>query len=294
MLKRQFADIRRDEFEHAPITLPGDDQPRFSNAVLENEYASAEPSRRAATPRRAVLPPERRSRTALVIFMLTLLLLAGLVGWGITTLRDPHTLPLKAVRIEGSFSHVTTAALQQAVANVVRGNILNVDVTNIRQAAQTLPWVHQVTVQRVWPDTLRIKVVEQTAVARWSDQGLLNSDGELFAPDLASYPAGLPELRGPQGMGASVLAQYRSLNKLIASLNLQIVLLELNERRAWRIHLSNGLEILLGRTDSYARLLRFVQLYKAALAAQAANITRVDLRYSNGLTVRMKSRVDQK
>lgn len=238
-------------------------------------------------PRASTLPARNPRR--LIAGGVSVLLLAGLLAWGIVILRDPHTLPLKSVSVGGAFTKVSSTTLQQAIADVASGGFLYVDVDRIRAAAQRVPWVHRVNVRRVWPDTLRVSITEQTAVARWSDLGLLNSAGEIFAAQPASYPAGLPELRGPQGTQTTVLAQYRLMSTALAPLNLHVARLELDARRTWHMRLDNGIELMLGRSENYARLLRFVRVYRSVLAAQAANIARVDLRYSNGLAVRLKT-----
>lgn len=248
---------------------------------------------------------------------LLLLLMTALLTWGVLAVRDPATLPLKAVKIEGSFTHVTTAELQHTLAGALNGGFLNVDVAALRTAAKRLPWVRDVNVRRVWPDTLRVLVTEHVPVARWADAALLNADGEVFTPG-GELPAQLPQLRGPRGTAGAVLVQYRTMNAALAPLDLRITQLELDERRAWRALLDNGTELLLGHTEAYARLLRFVQVYDGLLDAQrtrlaaggpseavtpggaapaaadpAPSLARVDLRYGNGLAVRWKTSTQQ-
>jgi cell division protein FtsQ len=219
--------------------------------------------------------------------LLAAALLAG-ATWGIITLRDPATLPIRAVKVEGRFTHVTAQALQQAVADAATGGFLSVDVDAIRRAALSLPWVHSVAVQRVWPDTLRLTVTEQIAVARWGEQGLINSDGDVFIPDPSSFPPGLPELRGPAGTEDAVLSQYRAMNQALAPLKLRITRLELDERRAWRLTMEGGMELMLGREQAEARLQRFINIYPALQAAEPPGIARVDMRYSNGFALQRK------
>lgn len=285
---------RRHAIEHAPIVLD-DDAPTPSavpepldDAPPENDFAyapvrSAQPVRRIAR----AAPPAHTPRRIVLIALLAALL--GLSAWGVTVLRDPATLPLKTVRVEGAFTHVSKQELQQAVTDAVSGGFLTVNVAAIRAAAQRLPWVRDASVRRVWPDALRVNVTEQIPVANWGGQGLVNADGEIFTPPAASFPPNLPELRGPQGSAPAVLAQYRAMDKTLAPLGLRIARLELDERRAWRATLDNGMELMLGRADAYARLLRFAQVYHGLLAAQAPRVARVDLRYSNGLAVRWKT-----
>jgi cell division protein FtsQ len=215
-------------------------------------------------------------------------LLAG-ATWGIITLRDPATLPIRAVKVEGRFTHVTAQALQQAVADAATGGFLSVDVDAIRRAALSLPWVHSVGVRRVWPDTLRLTVTEQTAIARWGEQGLINSDGDAFTPNPSSFPPGLPELRGPAGTEGAVLSRYRAMNQSLAPLKLRITRMELDERRAWRLFMGGGMELVLGREQAEERLQRFINIYPALQAAEPPGIARVDMRYSNGFALQRKT-----
>ncbi len=258
------------------------------------------PNRRPQRPAEGIaptsLPAQRITATApsrpvlrwVFTGLLAVALLTGAI-WGIVTLRDPATLPIKAVKIEGRFTHVTTLALQQAVADAATGGFLSVDVDAIRRAALSLPWVHSVGVRRMWPDTLRLTVTEQIAVARWGEWGLMNSDGDVFTPDPASFPPSLPELHGPAGTEDAVLDQYRAMRLSLAPLQLRIARMELDERRAWRLTFNGGMELVLGREQAEARLQRFITIYPALQAAEPPGIARVDMRYSNGFALQRKT-----
>lgn len=295
----------RRDFEHAPITFDEsvvpdsvlDEAPALQEFTPEwvSDAVSPEPNipdfapARVARPQTLASPPVlSRHRFGIIAVSLLGLTLAAAAAWGFMELRDPTTLPLKAVHIEGAFTHVTTASLQRVIASASSGGFLYADVAALRRAALGVPWVQSVSVRRVWPDTLYVTVTEHTPVARWGKHGLLSSNGKVFSPQVSSYPPGLPELRGPDGTQAAVLAQYRSMSTLIAPLQLHIKHLELDERRAWHLGLDNGIELLLGRTDSTAHLQRFVRVYPS-LAALPNVIERVDLRYHNGLAVRWAS-----
>ena len=64
---------------------------------------------------------------------------------------------------------------------------------------EALPWVD--TVERAARLAARPHVtsVEQVAAARWGENGLLNTRGELFVTDAAHIPPELPRLSGPDG-----------------------------------------------------------------------------------------------
>jgi cell division protein FtsQ len=241
-------------------------------------------------PRITLRAPPKRLLHALWLGALGLVFIGG-IGYGARWLLDPVHLPVKNVLIEGEFTHLDTAALQHAAAAPARGGFFTVDAAAIVRAVQVLPWVERVSVRRIWPDTLRVAVGERVAVARWGDRALLTAHGESFAPQPDTWPAGLPVLSGPSGQEKRVLAEFHALGKALKPAGLVLAGLALDARRSWQAQLANGITLALGRERHHERLLRFVRLYPAALAARAEEITQVDLRYTNGFAVRWKAPV---
>ncbi|MGA7802600.1 MAG: cell division protein FtsQ/DivIB [Gammaproteobacteria bacterium] len=206
--------------------------------------------------------------------------------WAVRWLRNPHTLPLRTVRIEGDLRHLSAGQLQKVVAPVATGGFFGVNVDAVRRAAESLAWVDQVSVRRMWPDTLQLKVTEQRPIARWGKAALINPRGVVFTPPANTVPAGLPQLEGPKGLEPAVLQQYRAMTKALAPLGLKIAQLVEDQRRAWDLRLTDGVELKLGRADAYPRLLRFVRIYPKVLAGHVSRLVSVDMRYSNGFAVR--------
>jgi cell division protein FtsQ len=66
---------------------------------------------------------------------------------------------------------------------------------------------------------------------------------------------------------------------------LTITQLHMDSRHAYRITLSNGIVVLLGRENMHDRLKRFARVYNKVLATRAGDIERIDTRYSNGLAI---------
>ena len=216
------------------------------------------------------------------------LVLAGILGWGWSTLTDPRVLPIKNVQIQGVFTHVNAQVVRAAVEPFLMANFLTVDVRHVQQVVQTLPWVRHAEVRRAWPDAVHIAVSEQVPVAKWGGGALINDAGEIFSPPRASYPQDLPTVQGPEGSGEVMVAALQNMDAIVAPLSLHINRLILDERRAWSLELDNGIQVMLGRGDGYGRLLKFVRFYRRAFHDQVATVERVDLRYSNGFAVRWK------
>ena len=220
--------------------------------------------------------------------LLLLLGLTALLGWCLALLRDPATLPISKIRVQGVFMHLDEHMLRQAVAEKAGEGFFGVDIDAVKQRVEQLPWVAQASVRRIWPDTLGIEVVEQKALARWAKGGLVNEAGRVFRPVVSSYPSQLPLFSGPEDMLETIKEQYRQDSVLLARIGMGIRELQINSRRALRLHLTNGIELVLGRKQTRLRLQRFIAVYKKLLGAHDAEIARVDLRYSNGMSVQWK------
>ncbi len=218
---------------------------------------------------------------------LILFAVMGVAGfWGADKLRDPQIFPIKVVGIDGDFHHLDRQDLERVVAAAVAGNFFTLDVERIRKAADQLPWVDSTSVRRIWPDTLRMQVTEQTPLARWGEKKLVNIRGELFKPKREEIPGGLPLLKGEESSALEVVRRYQQMRTDMAKLGLEITHLELDLRRAWTVGFTNGLALYLGSEDTTQRLARFYRVFGTLKARPKERLLKVDMRYANGMAVR--------
>lgn len=201
-------------------------------------------------------------------------------------LRDPGFVPIRHVAVQGEFRRVDPGALEARLAPLVQGGFFSVNLPPIREAIEDEPWIDRVSIRRTWPPGLSLRVTEQVAVARWSDDELLNRRGERF-PAAGAVPEGLATLRGPQGKEREMLETLARLDALLAPLGRRVAELVQDERRSWSLRLDDGVELRLGRARVEERLRSLVTFYPA-LWTQAAEPARVDLRYTNGFAVAWK------
>ncbi len=224
--------------------------------------------------------------------MLALLTVAASAG-GLTMLlewmSDPYQWPVQSVHVEGEFRHLQRADIQNEVAPLASDGFFAMNVAMIQQRIQQLPWVEQVSVRRVWPDRLNIQVREQQPVAHWGARGFLNARAQVFEPQQQVELAQLPDFAGPDGYQQRVLEMYRRVQAVLMPLKLSVGSLQLDARRTWRVQLSNGLTLEVGRSHPVQRLERFVRVYPAILAAGEGRVLSVDLRYSNGFAVQWQA-----
>jgi cell division protein FtsQ len=239
--------------------------------------------------RRKPDPVHTRRQIRQGLLVSSLLLVLGLLGYSVHWLLQPTTLPVQQVVVSGRLHKVSEQDVAAAVRPYLNHGFFNTDIAGIRAAVTALPWIAHAAARRVWPDTVAIQVTEQVPLARWDDKGLVNVDGELFYADKNSFPQGLPVFHAPEGDHALITSRYLEMNNLLYPLNVKIIAMDLNERRALRISLDNGIELLLGRDSNRETMQRFVMTYQALLADKAKNIARVDLRYGNGFAVRWRA-----
>ncbi len=211
----------------------------------------------------------------------------GYVFW--LKMHDPNWMPIKHVVIVATGSHIPRETLQKTVDADLKGGFFSLDKYSMRQDLMRLPWVDDVSIRRVWPSELHIRIDEQVPVAQWGDHSLINKRSEIFSPPLDSLPPGLPRLSGPDASEEMIWEQYQSWSLLLKPLDLKIISLNLNSRHSWNLELSNGIRLVLGRVDVDVRFKRFIKLYPTLFSPKASQIRRIDLRYPNGISVQYRS-----
>lgn len=214
---------------------------------------------------------------------------AGLlaVGWLLMLALDR---PVRRVVVEGAFQRVSPPEIESAVAQVVQGGLASVDLGTVRAHIERIDWVDTAVVRRVWPDAIRVAIVEQVAAARWNDTGLLNARGELFIRNARYVPPELPLLEGPEGSEGAVAQLYLDAQGRLLEAGLRLTGVRLDERGAWELALANGVQVRLGRLAVTDRLERFIALASPLVAKRLAEIKYVDMRYTNGFSVGWSTR----
>jgi cell division protein FtsQ len=127
--------------------------------------------------------------------MMTVSLLIGLVwlaGYGV------KRIPIKYVRTEGVFQYLSKDEIKTALQPLVTTGFFDADMQAIHQAVSELTWVDTVTVKRVWPHAIDIKIREKKPYVRWGQQRLISARGEIITPKNIDQFKTLPILQGPE------------------------------------------------------------------------------------------------
>lgn len=202
-------------------------------------------------------------------------------------LADAQRFPINTVKIAANYHHITRTQLEGVLANYLNKSFFSLPVGRLHQDLVALDWSREVNIERVWPDTLKITVVENLPVAQWNDS-LMTANGQIFNIDHEQIDSTLPKLSGPVNQHTEVLQNYQKLSKLLAFCGLHASSLQLRENQAWELSLANGTRVYLGKRDLEQRLQRFCKAYPIVFADKSEQLSSVDLRYARGMAVQWK------
>ncbi len=225
--------------------------------------------------------------------LVALALFASCLWW----LAQRPMFTLKVIRVEGSgieLRHVNPLTVRGTALPRIKGNFFTANLETVRTAFETVPWVRRAMVRREWPNQLIVTLEEHMPLGTWGDDGrLISVKGDVFTVNLdeAEEDGELPEFGGPEGSEKEVVARFQEMHQWFAPISLTPESVHLSERYAWMVKLDNGMAVELGReqtrTTLRERVERLVGVYPQLVARLQNRIESVDMRYPNGLALRV-------
>jgi len=172
-------------------------------------------------------------------------------------------------------------------------SLLFLDVADARAKLEAIPWIAEATVRKLYPDRLQITVTEREPFALWQQQGkvkVIAADGTVLSEKVEPRLASLSFV---VGNGAAVRARdfLAVLDKYPAIRDQVRASIYVAERR-WNLRLKNGIDVRLPETDIEGALATLVRLDRDK-SLLSRDITAVDLRLADRLTVRLSDAVAQ-
>jgi len=201
--------------------------------------------------------------------------------------------PISQVEVQGEFRFISKETLRTLIDDQREGNFVNADLREIKRRVEEVPWVENVSINRVWPDGIVLKVKEQKPIARWGDSGFINQYGEIVHTQHVTGLTHLPVLYGNEAQGSEITRTYLEIAELLSPKGVNLRGLYLDEKRAWRLQFNDDIEVIAGRDDIIQKLRNFLYVYENKLKPREAEIARVDLRYRSGLAVRWKAQEEK-
>jgi cell division protein FtsQ len=132
------------------------------------------------------------------------------------------------------------------------------------------------------------------AIARWGTGRLLSDNGDVFSEAIVKTHPNLPLLHGPVSQSKMMMRRYNEINQLFHPANLRLKELYLTERMTWFMQFDSGLRIIVDQDQTMTKLQRLSQLAQNDLKPMWSNISAIDLRYRNGLSIQWKNAIPPK
>jgi cell division protein FtsQ len=187
---------------------------------------------------------------------------------------------------------LSQARIQEVQAIVVppgRHSVLSLDPKDVQARVESLDWVANARVRRLWPSTLIVEIARRQGYARWKENGevsVIDSNGERLLAERADDHPELPLVVG-DGAGAAaepLLIALESLPQLRAHLK---QLVRVGDRR-WNIELNSGTLIALPE-DGAARAMAQLESLQTQHALLDRPVAGIDMRTPGRMAVRVRA-----
>jgi cell division protein FtsQ len=232
------------------------------------------------------MPYGNRGFSAGVLLILVLFALAaGGVVWVYKGMIAQERWPIRWLEINGPFERVGAEQVRASLTPLAGGSFFTVNTRLLREKTAEMPWVSNVSVQKIWPDNVEVTLEEFTPVAHWTNGYLLDANGQKFIVPAADDIQGLPWLEGPDGQLDVVFENWKKFDDTLAVIGQQVDRLVLDARGSWSTRLSGGTEVRLGKGDIYKNLDVLISTWAGLMHGQVLPPVSVDLRYTNGFAV---------
>lgn len=221
------------------------------------------------------------------IILISLIIIAFILAIRVVYLflADPLRFPVNTVKIIAPFEHVPRTDLENIISAYQQESFFIVSLEKLKKDLLNINWAEDVVIERIWPDSIKIKFKEKQAVGIWQDQ-FITADGQLYPiiPNQSDF--NLPKFNGPDNHHLKVLQIYQKLSKLLKTHGLIATSLTLNDNQNWELQLSNGILLYLGQEDLELRLGRFFNAYLIVLKDKKDLNALVDMRFPHGMTIK--------
>jgi cell division protein FtsQ len=210
-----------------------------------------------------------------------------LVGW-LAVDKFKQKYPITRLKLSGQLDYIAPIEIQSKIEDLLNGNLWTISVSKVKDQLYEHPWVQQVFIKKLWPDVLKVDIIQHSPVAKWNDKFFLTFTGKIL-PSTNYYGSKkdlkLPEFYGQSGQENLVVETYLILLEKLAPLGLFISKIEIMSDQGIQITLNNNITLKLGTFDLLDRINRFIVVYKKKLQPIISDISYIDLRYTNGVAV---------
>jgi cell division protein FtsQ len=194
--------------------------------------------------------------------------------------------PIRNVEVNG-LRELGEEEILAASGMTPSGSLLFLDVNTVRANVKTLPLVADVTVRKLYPDRVLIKIVEREPFALWQQEGaisVVSVDGTVIDTLRDKRYLKLPHVVGP---GARLrVKEYAQIIDSVPEMRGLIRAGVLVSERRWNLKLNNGVDVKLPEEEPVEALRQLAKL-EAESKVLSKDIISVDMRVPGRVAFRL-------
>jgi cell division protein FtsQ len=229
---------------------------------------------------------------AVALFLMTAVagtLIGGHAGTVVSAVTAWSGLAVDQIKITGQ-SETSELDVLDSLAIGPLPSLVTFDVDAAQARVESLPWVRQATIRKLYPDTLQVSVDERSPYAIWqhdAKNSLIDDSGKVITDVVGERYQTLPMVVGPganarAGEFIALIAGFPTLKDRVKA-GVRIF------DRRWNVVFGNGVEVMLPENDP-AGALRQVADLDAKSDLLSRDIAALDLRLPDRLVVRLSER----
>ncbi|KEC54607.1 cell division protein FtsQ/DivIB [Bartonella koehlerae] len=233
------------------------------------------------------VPRHLGSFAVLFFFSLTLLYglsLSGRMEMIVKTALSDIGFVVTDVSISGN-KRVVKQQVLKILGLDVAPSIFTFDVDRARSLLEKQVWIQSANVQKIYPNRVRISVVERKPYAIWQHDGvvdIVDSTGHVIVPFQTGIVQNLPFIvgQGAQNAAKGFLQELSAYPKVYDHVRAYV---RVGDRR-WDLILDNGVRVMLPENGAFERLNSLIES-GTMQNFFSRDVLRVDLRLSDRITV---------
>lgn len=202
---------------------------------------------------------------------------------------QPRGVDYLSYTIVDSLQHVSFDDVDEALVPYLAQSFWEVDLKKLKGSLEQVNWIENATIKRSWPGYLEISIDEHNPIARWGDKDLISQNGEIFRPGSQQGFEHLIYLQGDRLQVPTLLAVLETFQEKLSVLNWQVVSLSQQVDGVFRLKFDSGQELIVDSANWTTKLPRFVKAYPMLSKKLVESAQSFDLRYSNGVAVKVAS-----
>ncbi|MBB3949196.1 cell division protein FtsQ/DivIB [Aureimonas jatrophae] len=204
----------------------------------------------------------------------------------IDAIADPLGLSIETIDVQG-YSETSEIDILQTLWMSGSHSLPSLDVDAARKAIEAMPWVESASVEKQYPDTVRVRLVERKPFALWQrdkDLWIVDRDGREIVPYATTRFTELPFVVGPGA--AREATDILDKMALVPELGTRIrSYVRVGDRR-WDLRLDNGVVVRLPELEPIEAAARLMRLDREEHVL-SRDIAAVDLRLEDRIVVKL-------